>query len=179
MDKVTSDQAITKILCTPDPVLLMVIGVPGCGKSTFIDRLLNEAVIGDFVVASTDNLIEAEAKKLHKTYSEVFDRFIKPCTRQFKVMVAEAMNSNQNLIIDRTQVGRKARQEHLGKASPAYKKFAITFDVSDEVIFERLDARAKKTGKKIPAFVVKSMKDRYEEPTVDEGFDVILSITSD
>ena len=54
--------------------LYMLIGVPGSGKSTWIN---NQDWSKDCALISTDKLIEIEATRLGKTYNDVFKNYIK------------------------------------------------------------------------------------------------------
>ena len=58
------------------PTIYMLIGVPASGKSTWVEQ--NK---GNALVISTDNLIEAYAANLGKTYNEVFKEQIKIATK--------------------------------------------------------------------------------------------------
>jgi hypothetical protein len=48
----------------------ILVGVPGAGKTTWIN---NQSWSKDHVIISTDKYVEKFARRLNKTYSEVFD----------------------------------------------------------------------------------------------------------
>ena len=87
------------------PHIIVLVGLPACGKSTFIQN-------GDFQnheIISSDNLIEDYAKTVNKTYEEVFSEYIKIASRKILKIYDEALKSNKNIIIDRTNLTEKSR----------------------------------------------------------------------
>ena len=52
---------------------ILMVGLPGCGKSTYVEDKLEE----NYVVLSTDALIEKRAEATGKTYNETFSTEIK------------------------------------------------------------------------------------------------------
>jgi gluconate kinase len=56
-----------------------------------------------------------------------------------------------------------------------YKKVAVVVECDEATQYERL---GKRVGKFIPSHVLKSMKERYEEPTFEEGFNSIVKVDS-
>lgn len=66
-----------------NPVLWMLVGVPGSGKSTWIENAdLEEGRGRDTTVLSTDYFIECVAAIHGKTYNEVFHDTIKYANRK-------------------------------------------------------------------------------------------------
>lgn len=156
------------------PWIVLMVGVPGSGKSTFINKLKEKT--SDFVIASSDNILEDIAKEKGITYNEAFDRYIKQAGNMFKMVIKDSLNQGKNVIIDRTQVGVKARAEHLQHVPKEYSKVAISFIIDENVLARRLDERAKLTGKVIPKFVIESMTSHYQAPSKREGFDYLIEI---
>lgn len=64
------------------PELIVMVGLPGSGKDYWIERFLEQNPDKTYHVASTDAIIETMAAAVGKTYSEGFDEFVKPATRQ-------------------------------------------------------------------------------------------------
>jgi len=160
------------------PILIMLVGLPGSGKSTWINKDLSEFenLFGEFAVISTDNYIEEKAKQEGKTYSEVFTKYIDEATREMNVTIAKAIRENKNIIWDQTNTTVKSRKGKLSKIPNSYNKIAVVFHVPMETLKKRLEKRAAETGKIIPDHVMKSMNDSFEIPTKDEGFDDIMRL---
>jgi shikimate kinase len=176
MKTVTAEELSTLLTALEKPWLLMLIGPPGCGKSTLTEHLSLVMGSGKFIVASTDNLIEAHARKVGKTYSDVFTSQIKPATKQMKQDVFEAFVNRKSVVYDQTNMAVKARAEKLQVFNSEYEKLALVFSVPVDVIKARLDERAKRTGKVIPHYILHSMLNSYVEPTQAEGFDHVFEV---
>jgi len=147
----------------------MLIGVPGSGKSTFVAKQKRDF---NFVYVSSDYFVEKFAQKMGKTYDEVFKEVAPRAMRLMNRRIQTARRNKRNIVWDQTNVSAKSRAKKLTQL-PEYRKVAIYFATPPEdVLAERLASR---TGKAIPDFVMKSMKDNMEYPTRDEGFDEILT----
>jgi predicted kinase len=72
---------------------------------------------------------------------------------------------------DQTNTSRKSRAKKLLQLSE-YNKIAVFFETPPDVV---LDKRlASRPGKEIPDYVMRTMKENLEYPTLEEGFDVIM-----
>ena len=147
--------------------LYMLIGVPGSGKSTWLD---NQIWIKDIPIISTDRFIDAQAKLEGKTYNQVFHDYIKIATKLLENQVLIIQANNKDAIWDQTNVSVKTRKAKLEKFS-GYRKIAVFFPTPEaEELKRRLDSR---DGKYIPENVMKSMIKNLEMPTLEEGFDEV------
>lgn len=153
------------------PTLYVLVGVPGSGKSTWAlsqDWALSCAYI------NTDKFVEAYARTLGKTYSEVFD-FIMP--RAVQMMTDEVISvraAGQDMIWDQTSTTRHSRDKKLVML-PDYRKIAVVFATPAEPELQRrLNSRP---GKIIPDHVVNHMIENFEQPTLAEGFDQIWMVS--
>jgi len=141
-----------------------LIGVPGSGKSTWIK---SQDWAKDIPVVSTDNFVEAYAKEQGKTYSEVFDEYMPIAV---KLMANQALICQANgldVIWDQTSTTIASRKRKFNTL-PKYEHIAVVFKTPDaDELARRLASRP---GKNIPDHVMRSMIDRFDMPTEDEGF---------
>lgn len=155
------------------PEAIVLVGVPGSGKSTWINQFLASSN-KQYVVLSSDAVIEEIAAAKGLTYADVFKDSIGIATGRVKARFREAMNNRENFIIDQTNVSKKKRRGIIQQLPKGYIAKAVVFNTEDSVVKERLKTRAAATGKHIPDFVMKDMYDRWETPTRDEGFAEII-----
>lgn len=151
--------------------LIMLIGLPGSGKSTFIKKLNQH---NDYVVISSDDIIEELAALEGKTYTDVFDKHVGFATKEMFRRAEEAIRQNKKVIWDQTNMNSKNRRKKLAMFPKEYVKKAVIFSIDNLELKRRLDKRAKETGKTIPAHIMKSMANSYEAPTKAEGFSQIF-----
>lgn len=149
------------------PKLYVLVGVPGSGKSTWIN---NQTWADDCVVASTDAYVESHAKVLGKTYNEVFAAYMPTAIKQMTARVLDARKQNKDIIWDQTSTTVGSRAKKL-RMLPNYYKIAVVLPTPDkEELQRRLGSRA---GKSIPPNVMQSMISGLTIPTEAEGFDEV------
>lgn len=175
--RIKPNDAIQRISrLTESPIFFMLIGIPGCGKSTFVKKL-NAALEQPILVASTDDLIEQEAVRRRLTYTQAFKEVnFKQISRQMNEMVAAAIKNNAWIAWDQTNVVKSSRRKKLATIPDTYTKIGITFHVDDKVLNERLMSRAQATGKVIAQHIVENMQRNYDAVTKDEGFSYLFEI---
>jgi predicted kinase len=152
--------------------LYMMIGLPGSGKSTTVDKFIDDYV-GAFIVVSTDAQIESWAKNEGKTYDQCFAKFIGPATTLMKKKVEQAIEDGLDIIWDQTNLTVKSRASKLKMfIGYGYEKCAVEIYAPAR---PELDRRlANRPGKTIPKHILDNMIDNYVSPTLSEGFDDIF-----
>lgn len=150
------------------PILVVMIGLPASGKSTFIKNNFS-----GFNVISSDDKIEKFAQDEGKTYDEVFSKYVGRASGEIKSDFENAVRNHENIVWDQTNLSKKKRRGILQKTPDEYVKVAVVVDVPDKVRYERMGNRP---GKTIPDHIVKNMEKSYQAPTKDEGFDKIIYV---
>lgn len=151
------------------PKLIMLVGLPGSGKSTFSKHF-------DGYRLSSDDYIEWSAQSTFQTYNEVFESTIEEAQKWMKNRMYDALHHESNIIWDQTNLTKKTRESKLINI-PAleYERICMFFDTPFETILKRNEER-KLTGRNIPDTVLLQMKNSLQMPTVDEGFDRVYTI---
>lgn len=141
-----------------------LVGVPGAGKSTWV---ANQDWASDCAYVSTDGYVERFARRMGKTYSEVFDQVMPRAVRLMMRAVRKAEREGKDVIWDQTSTTISSRRRKF-VSLPTYEHIAIVFKTPD---LKELDRRLKsRPGKTIPKGVVWDMIVRFESPSEEEGF---------
>jgi predicted kinase len=152
------------------PKCYQLIGVPGSGKSTWVK---NQIWALGLTVISTDNFVEAYANQQGRTYSEVFEDYMPTAIDLMIQQVAFAQQHGHTVIWDQTSTTAASRRKKF-RMLPDYQHIAVVFKTPDpDELSRRLASRP---GKIIPEEIVQDMIDRFEMPTLAEGFQEIWHV---
>ena len=154
------------------PKLWVLVGIPGSGKTTWIGNQRWDMNNTEFV--STDGHVEAYAKSVGKTYSEVFDEYMPTAVKLMAEQVNQARAAGKDIVWDQTSTTVKSRARKF-RMLPNYEAVAVVFpDLEDEELRRRLNSRP---GKVIPRRVILQMREYFEMPTLTEGFKEVIIVT--
>ena len=142
--------------------LRMLIGLPGCGKSTYAEN-------SGLIVHSSD-AIRAELSLGETEGAKTFDTLNK--------RVIADLRADKAVIFDATNLSRKDRMNTLKMLNNAvrtpFKKVAVLFVVPVEVCMERNRNRTRV----VPDYVYNRMLRRFDVPLLTEGWDEIEVVFS-
>jgi predicted kinase len=155
------------------PTAYILIGVPGSGKSTYIENVLKQEA-PNAVIAGTDLHIEQFAKENNQTYDSVFKEQFPIALDKMLTAVTEAIKNNQDIIWDQTSVAIDSRKKKFNMIPPNYKMVAVALPIPDNSELQR--RLASRLGKTIPKEVVLSMIKSFTLPSLEEGFTEIRYI---
>jgi len=152
--------------------LTVLIGAPGCGKSTWIKKnVTNEVVISrDAIVeqfAIDNNLENEDGTKMNysQTWKYLTDVNSQPeIDRILELEFQEALKARKSIVIDMTNVSNKAQRKWKNKVTKDYFAEAIIFATGYDEVYRRLDKRERETGKIIPPFAVGNMMRGFMVP---------------
>jgi predicted kinase len=150
--------------------LVMLCGLPTCGKSTYVEKLKKLDYWKNAIVLSTDNYIEKQAQRMGMTYNDIFDDVIDDATRELELEFNMAKENGRGIIWDQTNLSIKTRRKKLSKLPSSYRRCAVYFEISLE---EALERNKHREGKFIPESILKRMWHQFEIPTIVEGFDYV------
>ena len=148
--------------------LWVMAGIPGSGKSTFIQN--HKSYFNEHqAIISRDDIRFSFVTENDAYFSKeiaVFNEFI----RQIK----NSLNENVDTIVDATHISIGSRAKLLRHLAPALKEVeinAIVLKVPLEVALERNSHR--EGLKFVPETAIENMYHQFTEPTFEEGFDNI------
>jgi predicted kinase len=154
-----------------DNSFVMLIGLPGCGKSTRALDILKRNP--RYIIISSDTFIEDAAAKDSTDYQTAFLKYRHEAERHCYSEARKAFANGISVIWDQTNLDVDTRAERLRLVPAGYFKAAITFELDKEELVDRFVARFKETGKMIPIEVMNSLEASYQRPGRYEGFDHI------
>jgi predicted kinase len=141
-----------------------LIGVPGAGKSTWVS---NQEWSKNCSIISTDYWVDEEAKRLGKTYSEIFTDYMPRAVELMTQNVIAVRSMGNDIIWDQTSTTIASRQRKFNML-PDYEHIAVVFETPNRIELKR--RLASRPGKEIPDAVIEGMLASFEMPTEEEGF---------
>lgn len=152
--------------------VFVLSGIPGSGKSTWVRNMMNPEVDTHI---SRDNIRFALLNN-DQQYFEVEDKVKKYFFQQIEQVTNDEYNDDC-VFIDATHLTPKARAQIRNHIKKRPYQIAVSFEVPLAVALER---NRQRTGRAlVPETVIYNMRNRYEIPTLKEGFDEIWHIDAD
>jgi predicted kinase len=154
-----------------EPFVMMLIGPTLSGKSTYIRNNYPNVE----VISRDEIVMEVFGSRDYNLAFKEVDQ--KEVDRVLASRLKEANDSKKSVIIDMTNMTVKRRMATLRNFDKDFSKIAVVFTIlSDEEYIKRNIDRNSKENKWIPPFVIKSMIDSYQEPSIQEGYDRIITL---
>lgn len=151
------------------PKVIVMIGAPGSGKSTFAKKMLQKNP--SFKYLSSDAL-RAEFGSGEE------DQSVTPLVfSTLKRRLDHCLRRNENVIVDATSMNAKDRKDYIVAAKQFNASVvAYAFVCDKKTLIERNQKRGAGGGRNVPEFVIDKMLAKYQPPTAQEGFDEIYFV---
>ena len=148
--------------------LYITVGLPGSGKSTYVKNFIKDKEIE---YLSSDSLRAVYGKSEE-------DQTVTPLVfGHIKRKVDEFLKDGKNVLVDATSVNRKERSDYINTAKKyGARVVAIVFKMDRLGLIERNKKRGEQGGREVPTFVIDKMLAKFEEPSYDEGIDVMIYV---
>ncbi len=131
-----------------NPQILILVGVPGSGKSTF----------AKYFIRTEENwmrLCRDDFRMMRFTYSNLSPREESLITDMLDVSIGALLKKHCNILIDATHCRAEYLEHYMEKFNHLADISFKVFDVDEKEIAKRCDARNQETGKFIPINVQK------------------------
>ncbi|KAL5730634.1 hypothetical protein ACHQM5_003434 [Ranunculus cassubicifolius] len=169
------------ISVTKDCEVLMMVGLPAAGKTTWAENWVKEHPEKRYILLGTNlalDQMKVTGLLRKQNYGERFDLLMDRATGIFNTLLARASKTPRNFIIDQTNVYKSARKRKL-RPFYLYQKIAVVVFSTPDMLKFRSEKRFKEMGKDVPAEAVNEMLANYVLPTSkdmlnsDEQFDQV------
>nr|XP_011460299.1 PREDICTED: heterogeneous nuclear ribonucleoprotein U-like protein 1 [Fragaria vesca subsp. vesca] len=172
-------------VCEPeDCEVMMMVGLPASGKTTWAERWVKEHPEKRYVVLGTNMILDqmkVPGLLRKQNYGERFERLMSRATQIFNTLLSRAATTPRNYILDQTNVYKNARKRKL-LPFKLFKKIAVVVFPSPEEVKARSMKRFREMGKEVPADAVNEMLANYvlpvsrDMPRSDELFDEVMFV---
>lgn len=150
------------------PVAYILTGLPGCGKTTWINNqdwftsrykiLSYDSYLQELGLVNGISMTEATEVPQNLIFAELLDD------------INHAVEKNKNIVIDHYNISKSNRNLILSLLND-YTKIGVCFKEKDPyILHERVKTRG---GYRIPLRLIHQLSDSYEYPSLSEGFDDI------
>nr|XP_018903360.1 PREDICTED: heterogeneous nuclear ribonucleoprotein U-like protein 1 [Bemisia tabaci] len=158
-----------------DCEIIMMCGLPGCGKTTWIKDYVVQNPEKLYNILGTNNLIDkmkVMGLPRKNNYAGRWDVLIEKCTKCLNKLLEIAAYRRRNYIIDQTNVYPTAQKRKM-RNFVGFKRRAVVIVPTDEEFKKRCEKRDKEEGKDIPDSAVLDMKANFRLPEEGEIFDEV------
>ncbi|KAI5059124.1 hypothetical protein GOP47_0025443 [Adiantum capillus-veneris] len=153
-----------------DCEVIMMVGLPGSGKTTWAQKWVREHAEERYVLLGTNAALDqmkVPGLLRKRNYGERFERLMDRATKIFNQLMDRASKASRNIIIDQTNVYRSARIRKL-KPFRNFQKIAVVVFPHPEELRRRTCARAQEMGKEVPEDAVREMLKNFVLPNSKE-----------
>lgn len=141
------------------PEAVIMVGIPGCGKSTYIKKYLS-----DHIVVSRDNQFQKLYPNL--SYSDAWNiADQEEISKMFQNDLSEAIKSNNNIVLDLTNLTHKWRMKFINTLKSKFSIKIIVLMPDFNIVKQR---NFNRIGKVIPENVVLNMMKSFQLPFENE-----------
>ena len=157
------------------PFVIVLIGPPLSGKSTWIRKNFLEKDIEVTIISRDDILMEMSDTD---DYSDAFNTVSqKEVDAELQRRLFDAADNGKNAIINMTNMTSKRRRHNLEYFGDEFTKIAVIFPILEWDEYKRRnDKRKSEENKWIPEHVIKRMIGTYQPIREEEGFDKVVSL---
>ncbi|TSP36087.1 Heterogeneous nuclear ribonucleoprotein U-like protein 1 [Bagarius yarrelli] len=158
--------------------ILMMVGLPGSGKTTWAAKHSKENPLKKFNILGTNAIMEkmkVMGLRRQRNYAGRWDILISQATQCLNRLIQIAARKKRNYILDQTNVYGSAQRRKM-RPFEGFQRKAIVICPTDEDLKERTLKRTDEEGKDVPDHAVLEMKANYVLPESGEFLDEVIFI---
>jgi heterogeneous nuclear ribonucleoprotein U-like protein 1 len=161
-----------------DSQVIMMIGIPACGKTVWAEKYAKENKHKKFNIIGTNSIMDrmkVMGLTRQRNYSGRWDALIKQATDILTKILKIAETKNRNYILDQTNVYPGAQRRKMKNFHGFHRTAAVLVN-TDEVLKYRTEKRQREEGKLVPETAVMEMKANFTIPETGDAFDEVWFI---
>lgn len=148
-------------LTREDCELIMMIGLPGSGKTHWVTQYLKENAANAFTLLSVDSLLtnmKVDAKPREPSNTPQWEKIVNQLSRNMTRLIELACKRRRNFIIDQTNVFASEQKRRLKGFGGFKTRRAVAVVPSVEEYKRRYEQKVAKFGKEVPDTTLNTMK---------------------
>lgn len=151
--------------------VFMMCGIPGSGKSTFVEKRLSDYKVCRISRDEIRFSLLKDGEDYFLKEKQVFNKFI-------KAINSALARGEKNIVVDATHLTNTSRKAVLRQFKYVPKEIhAIYLDCPLDVAIERNSYRVGRAF--VPVAAIKNMYSIFKKPTLKEGFSSILTVNEE
>ena len=156
------------------PLLVILVGLPGSGKSTTAKRLASaiRSQRRGCEIVGTDVYLEAEAGRRGLSYAAMFAQGYEVAEDLMWKQAREAAYRRTSVIWDQTNLTANARNRRLRLFPEEYLRIAAVMTTAWQEAWKRNLARG--PGRAVPEDAFDRMRADFRPPSREEGFQMFI-----
>ncbi|XP_067261799.1 heterogeneous nuclear ribonucleoprotein U-like protein 1 isoform X1 [Chanodichthys erythropterus] len=161
-----------------DCEILMMVGLPGSGKTTWALKYAEENPDKKYNILGTNAIMDkmkVMGLRRQRNYAGRWDVLIQQATQCLNRLIQIAARKKRNYILDQTNVYGSAQRRKM-RPFEGFQRKAIVICPTDEDLKERTLKRTDEEGKDVPDHAVLEMKANFVLPDAGEFLDEVRFI---
>ncbi|XP_072530819.1 heterogeneous nuclear ribonucleoprotein U-like protein 1 isoform X2 [Salminus brasiliensis] len=161
-----------------DCEILMMVGLPGSGKTTWANKHTEQNPQKKFNILGTNAIMEkmkVMGLRRQRNYAGRWDVLIQQATQCLNRLIQIAARKKRNYILDQTNVYGSAQRRKM-RPFEGFQRKAIVICPTDEDLKERTLKRTDEEGKDVPDHAVLEMKANFVLPEAGDFLDEVIFI---